>query len=117
MLTADQKQLILESEFSAIVLGRGEEFVIVRLQCDDDDATGHEAIAQGLRFCGVLAMRDGAPVAKVEPSNPGAIYTMMFAGLRFAHMVVERERPRTRTKGDSVDFLSRLFALDDPRTN
>ena len=113
MLKEDQRQLILVSELSAIVLGRGDRFVIIRLQCDDDDAAGQEAITEGMRFCGILALRGGEPVAAVEYDNPTAIYTMMCAGLRFAHLVEGRAQP----KGDGAEFLSRLFALDDPRMN
>jgi hypothetical protein len=113
VLTEDQKQLILEAEFSAVVLGRGEEFVIVRLQCNDDDTAGQEAIAQGMRYCGVLAVKDGIPTAEVE-SDPGAIYTMCFASLAFARMVVDRlHEPQPR--GDAEEWLGRLFQIPDHR--
>src|SRR5437762_3508511 len=94
MLQESQRQLILHSEFTALVFGKGEDFVLLRANCDDDDSDISEAKnagERGLDFCGVLALtEDGQLKADISPTNPAAAYTMMLAGLAFTPMVADR---------------------------
>jgi hypothetical protein len=117
MLQESQQQLMLESEFTVIVLGKGEDFVLLRANGDDNDsdvAEAADAAQRGMKFCGVLALtQDGEPKADLNPANPGAIYTMMFAGLAFVHLVVDRLK-RQQTD-DFVRFAEGLHGLEDLR--
>ena len=121
MLQESQRQLMLESEFTVIVFGKGEDFVLLRANGDDNDSDvsgAADAAQRGMKFCGVLALtQDGQPKADLNPDNPGAIYTMMFAGLAFVHLVADRLKSQAQPKSDSAEWLTRLFVLPDDRTN
>ena len=114
MLQESQRQLILESEFTVVVLGKGEDFVLLRCNDDASDvAEARDAGQRGMTFCGVLALtQDGQLKADISPDNTGAVYTMKFAGLAFVHLVVDRLKSQAQPKGDAVEWLTRLFALD-----
>jgi hypothetical protein len=118
MLQESQRQLILNSEFTALVLGKGEDFVLLRCNGNDDDSEMSEARNAGERgmvFCGVLALEDGQLKADISPTNPAAVYTMMLAGLAFTPMIADRMK-RKQTD-DFVRFAEVLHRLDDPRTD
>src|SRR5258708_38538898 len=108
------EQLVFDSEISVAVMGRGGEFVIVRIDGGIDEAATEEAVRKGYAYCGCLGIKDGVPGAKCE-SNPDAIYTCLLASLAFARMVCERLKPPP--KGDGVEWLTRLFVLPDTRTD
>jgi hypothetical protein len=117
MLQESQRQLILHSEFTALVFGRGEDFVLLRVNCDGDDSDISEAKSAGERgmvFCGVLALtEDEQAKADISPTNPAAVYTMMLAGFSFALMVADRMK-RKQTD-DFVRFAEGLHRLEDSR--
>ena|SRR5437660_1188586 len=117
MLQETQKQLILNSEFTALVFGKGEDFVLLRCNGDDNDSEMSEAKnagERGMGFCGVLALtEDGQLKADVSPTNPAAMYTTMLAGLAFTLMVADRMKPKQRD--DFVRFAEGLHRLDDTR--
>jgi hypothetical protein len=119
MLQESQRQLIRESEFTVVVFGKGEDFVLLRCNGNDDDsdiAEARDAAQQGMSFCGVLAFtQDGQLKADINPANSGAVYTMVFAGLAFVHLVAARLKSQARPKNDSVEWLTALLALEDPR--
>lgn len=56
----------------------------------------------------------GVPGVRCEP-DADAVFTMCFAGLEFAVMVADRLKQKL--KGDGVEWLTRLFALPDTRTD
>src|SRR5882762_5011406 len=103
MLQESQRQLILTSAFRVIVFGKGEDFVLLRTNGTDDDsdvAEAADAVQRGMHFCGVLALtEDGQLKADANPANPGAIYTMMFAGLAFVHLVADRLKAQPKSDG------------------
>jgi hypothetical protein len=105
------EQLAFDSEICMGVLGRGGDFVLVRLAPIDEEATA-AALAKGFVYCGVLGVKDGQ--AKCEP-HPDAVYTMMLAGLEFARLVAERLRPEAQPKGDGVAWIASLYQLPDTR--
>jgi hypothetical protein len=118
MLQESQRQLILHSEFTALVFGKGEDFVLLRVNCDGDDSDISEAKNAGERgmvFCGVLGLEDGQPKADISPTNPAAVYTTMLAGLSFALMVADRMKQKQTD--DFVRFAEGLYRLDDRRTD
>jgi hypothetical protein len=121
MLQESQRQLIRESEFTALVFGLGEDFVLLRCNGNDDDSEMSEAKNAGQRgigFCGVLALtEDGQLKADITPTNTGAVYTMTFAGLAFVHLVADRLKSQAQPKSDSAEWLTRLFVLPDTRTD
>src|SRR5258708_8210058 len=104
MLQESQRQLIRESEFTVVVLGKGEDFVLLRANGNDEDssvADARDAGQRGMRFCGVLAFtQDGQLKADMNPANTGAVYTMVFAGLAFVHLVAARLKSQARPKND-----------------
>lgn len=109
-MCADER-LVSESEVSFAVLGKGRDFVLVALHTDTaEDATQMaEARSRGFFYCGVLGMRDGQPSAECSASD--AAFTMMHAALAFAQEMAGQLRP----KDDSVQWLTRLWELPDPR--
>jgi hypothetical protein len=97
-----QEQLVWESKVSAAVLGRGNEFVLIRLDGSDLAALA-EARSRDFIYCGALGIIDGQPCA--ECSCPDAAFTMIAQ-----EMAVEG---RLRPKDDSVQWLTRLWELPD----
>jgi len=108
------EQLISESQIAYSVLGRGEEFILVNL-AEDIEYAKAEAVAKHYAWCGTLTVSNGRLCCALCDSskNPGALYTMMFAGLKFAHMVADRLVDQA--KGDSVEWLQKLHRLPDTR--
>lgn len=104
-----QQQLVWDSEISAVVLGNGEEFVLVPLDEDTPDSLVLAA-ARGFSFCGVLGYKDGAMSARPEP-HPDATCAMTYASFAFAQYVAARIG-----RGDnSADWLEELWKLSDSR--
>lgn len=56
-----QEQLVFESEISVAVLGRGAEFVLIRLNGEIDEDATVRAAEKGYRYCGCLGVKDGGP--------------------------------------------------------
>jgi len=106
------EQLVFGGEISVAVLGRGADFVLIELQGEIDEDATDAAREKGYTYCGVLGVKDGQAGAKCEP-HPDCIYTMMLAGLAFAQLVADKLR--AKPKGDGVEWLTALFALEDPR--
>jgi hypothetical protein len=107
-----QEQLVFGGEISVAVLGKGADFVLIELQGEIDEDATEDAREKGYTYCGVLGVKDGQAGAKCEP-HPDAVYTMLHAGLAFAQLVADRLKPPP--KGDGVEWLTALFALEDSR--
>ena len=107
-----QARLLVEGNSVVGVLGKGEDFLLFPLQEDGplDQGLLQRGQERGLAFCGVLGVVDGRMAARVEETNPMAVYTMLFAGLEFARQVAPKLRP-SEPKGDSVAWLERLHSL------
>ncbi len=106
------ERLVVDSEMSTAVLGRGSEFILVDLS-GETDAAMEAARARGFSYCGCLAVVNGQATAQPEP-DADAMLTMLYAGLAFAHLVADRLTP-PQPKSDSVEWLTRLYALPDTR--
>jgi hypothetical protein len=115
MLQESQRQLILQSELSVVVFGKGEDFALLRC---NEPASGieeaHDAGQRGMTFCGVLGLTEDGPKADICP-NPEALSIMMLAGFEFALMVAARMK-RKQTD-DFVRFAEGLHRLPDERTD
>ena len=104
-----QERLVWNSDFAVGVLGSGEQFVLIPLKGGDAstvDALKQDAFGKGYGYCGVLAVVDGEAQAKCEP-DLSAVYTMMYAGLAFAHLVTDRIRQNRAD--DFVRFAAGLY--------
>jgi hypothetical protein len=110
------EQLAWDSEagVSVAVLGKGEDFVLISLDGQIDEAATATALAKGFSYCGVLGIKNGQAAVKCEPDS-NAVYTMMHAALAFAAQVAERLREKP--KGDAVEWLESLYRLPDTREN
>jgi hypothetical protein len=108
----EQEQLVCDAEISCAVIGKGGDFVLIRLDenSEGDQALTEEAAKKGYAFCGVLGVKDGQAGAKCQP-EPDAVYTMMCAALTFAQYVAAQLKP----KDDSAAWCERLHILQDPR--
>ena len=112
------QQIAWDCEVSAVVLGKGEEHVLIPTSRDGVDEHAQAVTLQiakqrGYEYCGVMGYgKNGECLAQSEPTNPGAVYTMMFAAFTFARLFIA-----PKLKGDSVDWLERIFQLPDPRAN
>lgn len=108
----DQQRLAFDGEIAYAVLGRDGEFALVQLYVARDEAVIAEARERGYRYCGVLAVIDGIPAARYDP-DLDSVLCCFLASLKFAGLVSDRIQPAP--KDDSVDFLTRLYALPDTR--
>ena len=108
------QQLAFDSEISVAVLGNAGEFVLIPLGGPLDDNVTRAAMERGFRYCGCLGIKEGIPGAKCEP-DPDSVFTCLMASLAFARLVCDRLKPPP--KGDGVEWLTRLFALPDTRTD
>jgi hypothetical protein len=104
------EQIAWSSELAWAVLGKGAEFVLIDLTGPIDDATTATALAKGFTYCGVMGVKDGQAGVKCEPTLDAAV-TMTHAALAFAAQMAGRTEP----KGDSLEWLERLYMLPDPR--
>lgn len=115
----EEDQLVCESEISVAVVGKGGEFVLIRLDenGDGDEALITEAAMKGYAYCGVFGAKNGEVGAKCQP-YPDAAYTMLRAAHAFARIVVAhafaQQAARLTPKDDSARWLTRLTALPDP---
>ena len=107
------EQMVMESEVSAAVLGRAGEFMLVDLGGETDTAM-EAARARGFTYCGVFAVVNGQATARPEPDADAAL-TMLYAGLAFAHLRQADRLTPPPPKSDSVEWLTRLYALPDTR--
>jgi hypothetical protein len=103
-----------ESEISVAVLGKGGDFVLIRLDGEIDASATDAALARGFSYCGVMGVKNGQASVRCEP-NPDAAVTMLHAALAFGTQVAERLRPQP--EGDGVEWLERLYQLPDTREN
>jgi hypothetical protein len=118
--THNQNQLAWNSalEFGCAVLGNGSETILIDLQTESiADALAHHA-GRGFAFAGVLGIVQGVPHIQSEPTAM-AWASMVLAGPAFAKLAAERRDGqhlrRPVTTDDSLDFLNRLYSLEDDR--
>jgi len=107
-----EEQLVWDAEISAVILGKGEEFVLIPLDGTPTPAFLELAKARGYEYCGVAAYKDGQCSASCE-RNPGAVHTVMCASFAFARYVAAKTH--LKPEGDGADWLERLATLVDPR--
>jgi hypothetical protein len=107
------ERLVCESEVSVAVLGRGRDFMLIRLDGDGelDPIELAEARSRGFFYAGALGITDGQPT--VEWSDPDAAFVMVRAALAFAQEMAVAGR--LRPKDDSAAWCERLHALEIPR--
>lgn len=120
-LDAEQKQLILNSDISALVYGLAGEFVLIRLDITEPDEAAKINAIKRWPLVGVLALRDGMPVVQLCLGNFDAPYTACFAGLAFAHAIIDHLKahalPEPKPVSDAAEWLARLHGLEDERPN
>jgi hypothetical protein len=104
------EQLILDSEISVVVLGRGERFFLFRSGETTLEEAQTVARLNGYTYCGVIGVTDGEAKVVCE-SDAASLRTMLHAGLAFAGMIAESLKQNQL----SADFCERLYALPDPR--
>jgi hypothetical protein len=109
-MDADE-QLVFDAEVSAVILGKGPEFVLIPLDGTPTPASLQLARVRGYAYCGVAAYKDGQCSASCE-RNPSAVYTVMCASFAFAKYVVANRKP----EGDGAEWLQALYNLPDTRT-
>jgi hypothetical protein len=123
-LSAEQTQLILDGDLTALVFGLGENFALFHDTEDLDEAVerGHIAGLCGYRFCGVLSLRAGRPAVSLARDNPMAPLTLVFAALEFLkthrdYLLAHQDAAvaDSADSSDSAEWLTRLFALPDTR--
>ena len=114
----DVHELVCESTICAGVLGRGDEYILIRLDADFDVKQGavQDAIARGLFYCGALGWGNGKMRVALEP-DADTLKPMRLAVFAFATMV-GAPAPTAAPEadyGDTADWLKRLYALPDTR--
>ena len=107
------RQLVWDSEVSAVVLGKGEQYFLIPLHFNEhaEAITLQIARERGYGYAGVMGFKDGNCAARCEP---GMELTMCAASFAFALLYVA-PLLKTAKKDDSVSFLEDLLKLEDPR--
>jgi hypothetical protein len=103
--------VLIGSEVCAAVMGRGADFLLIDLYGDIEPGRA-EAARRGFVYCGLLAIKDGTPSARCEPS-PDCVPPMLAAAVVFAQIHADELGPKP--SDDSEAWCFRLFALEDPR--
>lgn len=108
-----QQQLVWDSEISAVVLGKGEQYFLIPLHFNEHAQAVTLSIARerGYAYCGVMGFKDGQCAVKCEP---GMELTMCAAAFGFALLHVAPKLSAAQTD-DSLDWLTKLHALKDER--
>jgi len=111
-----QEKLAATAEICAVVLGRGGDYVLVRIDGDApvDTALTATAAAKGFAYCGTLGIVDGKPAAECEP-NMDAAFTCTMAAFEFARMAAPQIRMTAVAEDDFRQFAESLWSLTDPR--
>jgi hypothetical protein len=101
MLQESQRQLIRESEFTVVVLGKGQDFVLLRCNDDASDvAEARDAGQRGMGFCGVLALtQDGQLKADINPDNLARFTRWRLPGL---HLCISSRTASNRKHNQRV---------------
>lgn len=113
----DVHDLVCESTICAGVLGRGEEWVLIRLDADFEvkQEAVQDAVARGLFYCGTFGWGNGKMRAALEP-DPDTLKPMRLAVFAFAAMVSAPAPAAPEADyGDTADWLERLHSLPDTR--
>lgn len=113
-----QVALVSAGDMAVAVVGRGENFALIRMDGDINaaiEAARAEAEKKGQEyiFCGVMGMVNGIATARREPGLD-AMRVVEAAFLSYARMVVDELKVRQRD--DSLEWLEDLYALPDTRT-
>ena len=107
-----QEKLVSVSTYSAVVLGKAGEFVLIPLGNGIDENLTREAREKGFYYCGSMGVVNGQARAESE-QNPDAMLTMLRASFAFAELAADWLRPKP--EGDGVAWLESLYRLEDPR--
>jgi hypothetical protein len=102
-----QETLVFNSTVTAAVLGRGEQFALVYLPYSQAEAFQYGK--EGFRYAGVVGLLNGKVEIVSEPDLEARILTLL-AALRFAQDLIP-----SAANDDSVEWLTKLHALEDPR--
>ena len=114
----DVNELVCESTICAGVLGRGDEYLLVRLDADFyvRQYAVQKAIERGLFYCGAFGWANGRMRVALE-SDPDTLKPMRLAVFAFAAMVgapAPTAAPEANY-GDTAGWLERLYSLPDTR--
>ena len=105
------EKLVFESEISAAVLGKGDEFVLVNL-AHYDQAVPDAARARGYHFCGVVGLMNGRLSLEIASPDPESVRLMAFALREFTDMCAANSKPDA-----FADWMTKLHELPDTREN
>ena len=109
-----QELLVSKGDLAVAVVGREEDFRLIRLDGDLDAAIA-EARTEGCNgyfFAGVFAVVNGQAIANCEPGL-NAHRVMLAAVFEYARQVTDRLKQQHA--GDAVEWLNRLHSIEDPR--
>jgi hypothetical protein len=118
MLNLSPRELIIATvkhgQPPLMVFGDAETLNVVSLQADRETIAEH--YANGLRYCGLLGWSDGPKIALREDAGSIEIEVMRRAGVAFAQQHLGDAGDDIETVGDAVEWIERLWALSDTRT-
>jgi hypothetical protein len=104
-------QIAWAAQLAVVVLGNGSEFELVDVSAGPLSETRNKSLQErGFGFVGVVGMVNGAP--RCAFALPFDDATVEYIAAKFALFVDERSN---KTKGDSVEWLTRLYQLPDTR--
>lgn len=115
-----EAQFVADADLAVAVLGAGEQYLYIDLSEGLSnraafDASVSEAKARGFIHCGFLRAKAGVPEALC--ADPRGILTMTYAACTWIRSIADYFRPAPVQTGDSVEWLSRLYAVPDTRTD
>lgn len=117
---ARENQFVADADLAVAVLGAGEQYLFIDLSGGYSDRTAFdasvaEAKARGFIHCGYLRVKVGVPEALC--ADPRGSLTMTFAACTWIRSIADYFRPAPVQTGDSLEWLSRLYAVPDIRTD
>ncbi len=111
------EQLVAAAQFPVCILGNlRSDFELVDLQSEpmSEDAK-RDLSKRGMCFVGVIGLVEGVPrVALAEPLDAMTATALSQA---FVQRIEDKINGILAPKGDSVEFLDRLYMLPDTREN
>ena len=104
--------LLLKATHASAVLANSEaNLKLIPLPSQLSQAETAALVKQGYCYCGVVMLADGKVEIAFEDSVLCKVIVLR-AAVQFAQDLMQREQAPS---GDSVDWLQKLHALEDPR--